>query len=86
MPGRYEAQDAAGTRVDYQAAVVAAAVDHRDGVDEAALPGDAERREAGFARLGFLKTLDEDTLTGAIHSTPYRDSWGVRLSAGFHLD
>lgn len=44
------------------------------------------RREAGFARLGFLKTLDEDTLTGAIHSTPYRDSWGVRLSAGFHLD
>ncbi len=37
-------------------------------------------REAGFARLGFLKTLDEDT---AAH---YRESWGLRLSGGFHLD
>ena len=37
-------------------------------------------RDAGFARLGFLKTLDEDT---AAH---YRESWGLRLSGGFHLD
>lgn len=37
-------------------------------------------RDAGFARLGFLKTLDEDT---AAH---YREAWGLRLSGGFHLD
>lgn len=37
-------------------------------------------RDAGFVRLGLLKTLDEDT---AAH---YREAWGLRLSGGFHLD
>lgn len=37
------------------------------------------RREMGFARLGLLKTLDEE-------SPIYDEAWGMRLSAGFHLD
>ena len=43
--GRHEADDAAVARVDDQPAVLAAAIDHRNRVDEAAQPRDAERRE-----------------------------------------
>src|SRR5437773_10502952 len=49
LPSRHEAQDAARARVNDETAVLAAAVDHRDGVDEAALLRDAERREARLA-------------------------------------
>lgn len=38
------------------------------------------RRDVGFVRLGLMKTLDED------QSSPYREAWGARFSAGFHLD
>ena len=37
------------------------------------------RREMGYARLGLIKTLDEE-------SPVYNEAWGMRLSAGFHLD
>lgn len=37
------------------------------------------RREMGFARLGLLKTLDEETRI-------YNEAWGMRLAAGFHID
>ena len=50
--GRHEAEDPAIARVDNQPAVRAAAVDRRDGVDEAAQPGDAERRETIIAQHG----------------------------------
>ena len=49
LPGWHEAQDAARARVDDESAVFAAAVDHGDGVDQAALLRDTERRKAGFA-------------------------------------
>ena len=46
LTGRHEADDPAIARVDYQAAVLATPVDHRNRVDEAAQPGDAERGES----------------------------------------
>ena len=44
--GRHEADNPAVARVDYQPAVLAAAVNHRNRVNEAAQPGYAERRES----------------------------------------
>ena len=47
--GRHEADDPPVAGIDHQPAVVAAAVDHRDRVDEAALLRDAERRKPALA-------------------------------------
>lgn len=52
----------------------------QDGYQSAAELFVVMRRELGFARLGLLKTLDEDA------GSPYRESWGMRFSGGIHLD
>src|SRR4051794_28397768 len=54
---RPKADDPPVPGIDDQPAAFTAAIDHLDGVDEAALPRDAERREAVFAHHGvdFLR-------------------------------
>ncbi len=37
------------------------------------------RRDLGFARLGLLKTLDEE-------NPFYNEAWGMRFSAGVNID
>ena len=50
LPGRHEAQDAPRTGVD-DSRLFAAAVDHGDGVDEAALLRDAESEKPASRRM-----------------------------------
>jgi hypothetical protein len=53
----------------------------RDDIYQAAIePFVVLRRELGFARLGVMKTLNEES------GSPYRDAWGARLSTGIHID
>ena len=50
ISGRHEADDPPVAGIDHEPAVVAATVDHRDGVDGAAQARNAERREAVFTQ------------------------------------
>ena len=64
---RHEAEDPPGAGVDHQPPVVAAAVDHRDRVDEAALLRNAERRKPALAQHGVDLLRRQQSRTVARH-------------------